>query len=48
MKIGFESIVRYIPEEVLTKEHFDYLKPALAKLPQFLQEQFSIVPDEVR
>jgi 3-oxoacyl-[acyl-carrier-protein] synthase III len=48
MKVGFETIVRYIPEEVLTKEHFDYLKPALAKLPEFLQEQFSVVPNEVR
>jgi hypothetical protein len=33
---------------VLTKEHFDYLKPALAKLLQFLQEKFSIMQDEVR
>ncbi len=48
MQVGFETIVRYVPEEILTKEHFDYLKPALAKLPEFLQEQFSIVPDEVR
>jgi len=48
MKVGFETLVRYVPEEVLTKEHFEYLKPALAKLPPFLQEQFSIVPNEVR
>lgn len=48
MKVGFETIVRHIPEEVLTKEHFNYLQPALAKLPPFLQEQFSIVPEEVR
>ena len=48
MQVGFETIVRYIPEEVVPREHFDYLKPALAKLPLFLQEQFSIVPDEVR
>lgn len=48
MKVGFETIVRYVPEEVLPKAHFDYLKPALAKLPEFLQEQFSKVPEEVR
>jgi hypothetical protein len=28
MKVGFETIVGYIPEEVLTKEHFDYLSPS--------------------
>lgn len=48
MRVGFETLVRYIPEEVLTKEHFSYLQPALAKLPPFLQEQFAIVPEEVR
>jgi 3-oxoacyl-[acyl-carrier-protein] synthase III len=48
MKVGFETIVRYVPEEILTKEHFDYLKPALERLPKFLQEQFSVVPNEVR
>ncbi len=48
MRVGFETIVRYVPEEVIPRDHFDYLKPALAKLPLFLQEQFSIVPDEVR
>ncbi len=48
MIVGFETIVRYVPEEILTKDHFDYLKPALARLPKFLQEQFSIVPNEVR
>ena len=48
MKVGFETIVRYVPEEIIPREHFEYLKPALAKLPEFLQEQFSIVPDEIR
>ena len=48
MKIGFETIVRYVPEEVLAKEHFDYLKPALARLPDTVREKFSIVPDEIR
>jgi 3-oxoacyl-[acyl-carrier-protein] synthase-3 len=48
MKVGFEAIVRFVPEEVIPKEHFDYLKPALAKLPESLREQFSIVPEEVR
>ncbi len=48
MKVGFETIVRYVPEEIVPREHFEYLKPALAKLPPFLQEQFSVVPDEIR
>ena len=48
MKVGFETLVRYLPEEVIPKARFDYLQPALAKLPLPLQEQFSIVPDEVR
>ena len=48
MKVGFETIVRYVPDEVVDKESFAYLKPALAKLPPSLQEQFSVVPDEVR
>ncbi len=48
MKVGFETIVRHLPQEVIPREHFDYLAPALAKLPEQLREQFSIVPDEVR
>lgn len=48
MKVGFETIARHLPQEVIPKEHFDYLAPVLAKLPEQLREQFSIVPDEVR
>lgn len=48
VRVGFETIVRHIPEEVLAKERFDYLKPALARLPETLREKFSVVPDEVR
>ncbi len=42
-KIGFETIVRHVPQDVIPREHFDYLAPALAKPPDLLCEQFSIV-----
>lgn len=48
MRVGFEAIVRHVPQEVVPKERFDYLKPVLAKLSPFQREKFSIVPDEIR
>jgi 3-oxoacyl-[acyl-carrier-protein] synthase III len=48
MKIGFETIVKHTPKEVLTKEQFAYLTLALKKLSPEKRAAFSIVPDEVR
>ena len=48
MKVGFQSIVRHRPKEVLTKDMFAYLQPALEALPPEKRAAFSIVPDEVR
>ena len=48
MKIGLQSLVRHTPKEVLTKDMFTYLNPALEALPPEKREAFSIVPDEVR
>lgn len=48
MKVGFGALVGYVPDQVVPKERFDYLEPALQKLPPPLREKFSVVPDEVR
>ncbi len=48
MKVGFEILVKHTPKLVLTKEHFEYLQPALMRLPPEKRAAFSVVPDEVR
>lgn len=48
MKVGLRSLVRHTPKEVLTREMFTYLQPALEALPPEKRAAFSIVPDEVR
>ncbi len=50
MKVGFETAVAYLPAEVLNvNEHYAYLEPAIAKLPQPLQQSLrSNAPREVR
>lgn len=48
MRVGFEALVRYTPEEVIKKEHFNYLQPVLEKASQDARDKFSVVPDEIR
>ncbi len=50
MKVGFETVVKYVPAEVLhVKDHYAYLEPAIAKLPKAAQEKLRLTaPDEVR
>ena len=48
LKVGLQALVRYTPQEVLTKDMFTYLQPVLNALPQEKRDAFSIVPDEVR
>lgn len=50
MKVGFETVASYLPEEVINiKSHYAYLNPAFAKLPGPEQKKLeSAVPDEVR
>jgi 3-oxoacyl-[acyl-carrier-protein] synthase III len=50
MKVGFETVVAYLPAEVLNvNDHYAYLESAIAKLPQPLQERLrSTGPEEVR
>jgi 3-oxoacyl-[acyl-carrier-protein] synthase III len=50
MKVGFETVVEYVPAEVLhVKDHYAYLDAAIARLPKAAQEKLrSTAPDEVR
>lgn len=50
MRVGFETIVKYIPAEALNvRDHYAYLEPAVARMPQPAQERLrSTIPDEVR
>ena len=50
MKVGFESLINYLPKETLNvKEHFAYLQPAIEKLPKARQNQLlETAPNEVR
>ena len=50
MKIGFESIVHYMPAEILdVKERYAYLEPAIRELPAATQEKLRAeAPRQVR
>ena len=50
MKIGFESIVHYMPAEILdVKERYAYLEPAIRELPAATQERLrAAAPRQVR
>ena len=50
MNVGFETIVKYLPAEVLdVREHYSYLEPAMAKLPAAIQQRIrSTAPHQVR
>jgi hypothetical protein len=39
MKVGFETVFRYLPAEVFNvRSHYAYLEPAIAKMPESAQE----------
>jgi hypothetical protein len=45
MKIGYETVVKYIPVEILkVKSHYAYLKPVIDKLPAAQRALFQAVP----
>jgi 3-oxoacyl-[acyl-carrier-protein] synthase III len=50
MKIGFETIVDYLPAEVLNvREHYAYLEPAIGRLAKPAQDLIrAAAPDQVR
>lgn len=50
MKIGFETVVNYLPDEVLdVKSDFAYLNPSIAKLPEaVLKKVNAAAPEQVR
>lgn len=49
MKVGFETVVNYVPDEVLdVKKHFAYLNAAAANMPKATQEKLYTAPDQVR
>lgn len=50
MKVGFQTVVKYVPAEVLSvRDHYAYLEPAIAKLPQPAQERLRrTAPEQVR
>ncbi|UWG99054.1 hypothetical protein LPY66_09810 [Dehalobacter sp. DCM] len=49
MKVGFETIVNYLPDEILdVKKHFEYLKPVVEKMSLSAQGKLKNVPDQVR
>ena len=39
MKVGFETIVKHVPAEVLdVRSHYAYLEPAVARLPRQVRD----------
>jgi 3-oxoacyl-[acyl-carrier-protein] synthase III len=50
MSVGFETLVKYLPGEVLdVREHYSYLEPAMGKLPVETQERIrATAPHQVR
>ncbi len=50
MAVGFETIIKHVPREVLkVKDHYAYLEPVIARLPEPVRETLmSAAPDEVR
>jgi 3-oxoacyl-[acyl-carrier-protein] synthase III len=50
MKVGFETVVEYLPAEVLdVQDHYAYLEPAVARLPQTARARLPrVAPAQVR
>lgn len=50
MRVGFQTVISHLPAEVLNvKDHFSYLEPAVAALPEPAQAKLSATrPDQVR